>query len=127
MKFGEYLTELAFKKNVDWMWKPGKKYKEAFFSVGGNDFTARIELMMPSDVIFHWSEIDPTEDFSDDAWYFNFVLEDGSVFGHFDITGTGNWMAVFSTINEIMDDWLRNRKPKAFAFSAAEPSKAKIV
>ena len=42
------------------------------------------------------------------------------------ITGSGNAIKIFSAVGECLRDFVRRMNPKAFAFSALEPSRKKL-
>ena len=124
------LMEL-FTKAVDFKWSPGVSTKQsADFTIDGLIYTVYMTVMSDSRSEAEFELISPHEVFND-VWEITFDVSTSTSWRDINldhITGTGNAIAVFSTVIAIIQDAINRNHITNLHFSAdnSEPSRVKL-
>jgi len=119
-----YLTEL-FNRAVDWKYtNVESKHSRAEFNVDEYEYTVDF---MNNHEINSISLGGPAEDFKD-LWEVNFTTYSKALGSRDDITGTGNTIAVFSTVINIVESTIKQQDIQSLVFTSDsdEPSRISL-
>ena len=115
----------VFDSKTDWKWTTkSSTYWEARMKINEHEYKFDIELIYDDTLTDHYKIENPLEN----SWAVQFILlKTGNEYvrSH-SITGTGNELQVFTSVLEMIHEFVNEQHPTALVFSASQPSRIKL-